>query len=94
VIVTTVGAVTADVVIAKVAVIDPFATVTDAGTDAIGRLLDDSTTDAPPGGAAADSVTVPCAGTPAATDDGTIVRFARGPACGLTLIAAVRLAPA
>ncbi len=93
VIVTIVGAVTAEVAIAKVADLDPPATAIDAGTDAINWLLEDSTTVAPAGGAAAESVTAPCAGTPAATVDGVMVKPAIGPAGGLMLIDAVRFAP-
>ena len=62
-------AATAVVVTVNVAVVEPAATVTFAGTDAA-ALLDVSVTTKPPAGAAADRVTVPVLETPPATDVG------------------------
>jgi len=62
-------AATAVVVTVNVAVVEPAATVTLAGTVAA-TLLDASVTTKPPAGAAADNVTVPVLETPPATDVG------------------------
>src|SRR5262245_26437133 len=65
--VTAVPAVTDLVVIAKVAVVAPAATVTEAGRVAALILLFVSATTAPPAGAAAPSVTVPLVDAPPIT---------------------------
>jgi len=67
--VTGVDAETALVVIAKMALVAPCATVTLAGT-AAALLLSASVTAKPPEGAAAVNVTVPCDGLPPTTDVG------------------------
>ena len=64
-----VDAATLVVVIAKVALVAPCATVTLAGTVAA-LLLSLSVTTNPPDGAAAVKVTVPCDGLPPTTDEG------------------------
>ena len=63
-----------DVAIAKVAVLLPLGTVTEAGTVAHG-LFDDRLTARPPGPAGPVKVTVPVAVTPAATELGAILRL-------------------
>lgn len=70
VIVTGVDVVTPLVPIANVAVVEPCATVTSAGTVATTVLLLESDTANPPAGAAAVSVTVPCDPFPPTTEDG------------------------
>src|SRR5215467_12476873 len=72
VIVTTVPVVTRLVVMAKVALVAPAATVTETGTAAALALLLVSETTAPPAGAAALSVTVPVLRAPPVTVDGFI----------------------
>ena len=69
-IVTGVAAVTPVVVMLKVPLVAPAATVTLAGTLATVVLLLDSVTTAPPTGAAEVSVTVPCDGLPPTTELG------------------------
>ena len=69
VIVTDVDVVTTLVPIANVAVVEPCATVTLAGTVATVLLLESDTAN-PPAGAAAVSVTVPCDPFPPTTEDG------------------------
>ena len=66
-----VDAVTVVVAIAKVALVTPAATVTLAGTAATAGLLLLRLTTAPPVGAPAVSVTVPCDGLPPTTEVGT-----------------------
>lgn len=94
VIVTGVEVVTAFVVIAKAALVAPWATDTLDGTAASGALLD-SDTENPPAGAAAVNVTVPCADAPPAT----LVGFtetadrAAGAGGGATVSAAERVTP-
>jgi hypothetical protein len=61
---------TVAVVTVNVRLVDPAETVTLAGTVAAAVLLLDSATTAPPDGAAADSVTVPCDVAPPVTLDG------------------------
>ena len=68
--VTTVTAVTALLVMAKVAAVAPAATVTETGTVAAAMLLLVSVTTAPPAGAAAASVTVPVEAAPLVTVGG------------------------
>ena len=70
VIVTGVDVVTTLVPTANVAVVEPCATVTLAGTVATDVLLLESDTANPPDGAAAVSVTVPCDPFPPTTEDG------------------------
>src|SRR5215471_5041568 len=77
VIVTTVPVVTGLVVMAKVALVAPAATVTEAGTAAALALLLVSETSAPPTGAAMASVTVPVLPAPPVTVDGLSTRDAR-----------------
>jgi hypothetical protein len=93
VIVTGVDVVTALVPIANVAVVEPCATVTLAGTVATLLLLE-SDTENPPDGAAAVSVTVPCDPFPPATDAGLTetAESAAGGGTGTTVNVAVRVA--
>ena len=71
-IVATTWALTGAVVVVKVAVVWPAVTVTLAGTDAAGFVLERVTT-APPAGAAAFNVTVPVEAVPPVTDVGLTV---------------------
>ena len=75
-IVAVVGAVTADVLIVKVAVVVPPTTVTDAGTTALVELLDKTMT-APAVGAGPRRVTVPVELRPPTTEVGETVRLVR-----------------
>src|SRR5919198_775057 len=83
---TLVNAVTALVVMLNVALVAPAATVTLAGTDAAGLLLE-SATCAPPAGAGPFSVTVPELGLPPVTLAGTA-------AAGLLLVSVTCWPPA
>src|SRR5262249_13694324 len=73
----TVEAVTVVVVMVKVALVIPAATVTVAGTAATEVLALLRPTTAPPVGAAAVSVTVPCEALPPTTDVGVTLRVDR-----------------
>ena len=94
VIVTGVDVVTPLVGIAKIAVVDPCATDTLAGTVAAVLLLDRETA-SPPAGAVAVRVTVPCAAVPPLTLDGftDTAESAAGVAGGVTVSSAVREMP-
>ena len=95
VIVTGVEALTADVVVANVALVAPDARDTLPGTTATPVLLLVIVTTAPPAGAAAVSVTVPCDGVPPVTLVGlrcTAWRLAGG-GSGVTVSVLVLLAP-
>src|SRR5215472_2706220 len=87
---TVVAVVTAFVVIAKLALAAPAATVTEAGTAAARVLLLVSVTTAPPDGAAVPSVTVPVLPAPPVTVPGFRVTEARG---GFTTSVDVLVAP-
>ena len=90
--VTAVAAFTALVVIAKVLVVAPAATVTEAGTVAAFVLLLASVTTAPPAGAALLSVTLPVLFAPPVTAVGfTVTPFKA--AGGLTVSVAVLATP-
>ena len=98
VIVAEVDAVTACVVTVNVALVPPAATVTLAGTAATPVLLLDSATTAPPVGAAAVSVAVPCDEAPPTTLVGLTDSAERdaaggGGAGGVTVSVAVLAAP-
>jgi hypothetical protein len=90
--VTAVAAFTALVVIAKVLVVVPAATVTEAGTLAAFVLLLVNATTAPPAGAAALSVTVPVLFAPPLTAVGFTVTLFRA-AGGFTVSVAVLATP-
>lgn len=81
-IVTGVDADTVRVVTVKLAPVAPAATVMLAGTDATPVLLLDSVTTAPPVGAAAVSVMLPCAELPPVTVDGVSVKVERAGGSG------------
>jgi hypothetical protein len=80
VIVTGVDAVTALVVTVKPALVAPWATETLAGTLAVAGLELDSVTGKPPTGAAAVSVTVPCAAVPPSPKQGSLTARTTRPA--------------
>jgi hypothetical protein len=86
---TAVDADTAVVVMVKVAVVAPAATVRVAGTVAAGLLLDKVTT-VPPVGAWPESVTVPCELLPPSTEAG--LRLTEESEGGVSSSAAVTLA--
>src|SRR5215467_10310582 len=88
--VTTVPVVTGLVVMAKIALVAPAATVTEAGTAAALALLLVSETSAPPTGAGMASVTVPVLPAPPVTVDGLSTRDAR---IGFTRMVAALEAP-
>ena len=90
--VTAVAAFTALVVIVKVLVVVPAATVTEAGTVAALRLLLANVTTAPPAGAAALSVTVPVLFAPPVTAVGFTVTLFKA-AGGFTVSVAVLATP-
>ena len=92
VIVTAVAVATALLVTAKVAIVAPAATVTDAGVVAALMLLLASVTAAPPAGAVVARVTVPVLFAPPTTAVGFSANAAR-PAGGLTVRVAVLIAP-
>ena len=78
----------------KVALVAPAATVTAAGTVAVAVFELLSATEAPPAGAAADSVTVPVDGLPPATVVGLSVSVESvGPPGALTVSVADRVLP-
>jgi hypothetical protein len=79
------------VVMVKLAVVAPAATVTDAGTWAAAGLLLESVTTAPPAGAAPFNVTVPVEEPPPSTDVGLRVRDVREAAVTVNVV--VRVTP-
>ena len=82
---------TTEVVIVKVAVVAPAATVTLAGTCAAAVLLLDSVTTAPPEGAAPVNFTVPVDEVPPTTEPG--LRLTEVSAAAVTVRVAVFVAP-
>jgi hypothetical protein len=87
------AAVTVRVVMVKVAVVAPAATVTLAGTVPMVVDEDARVTTAPPVGAALVNVTVPVTGTPPDTAPTTVVRVDKTAAGGVTVTVAVPLDP-
>ena len=87
------AAVTALVVIVKVADVAPAATVTLAGTVPMVVDEDARVTTAPPVGAGDVNTTVPVTGTPPVTDVTTVVRLDKTAAGGVTVMVAVPVDP-
>ena len=83
------AAVTVRVVMVKVAVVDPAATVTLAGTVPIVVDEEINVTPAPPAGAGDVNTTVPVTGTPPVTAVTTVVRVDKTAAGGVTVMVAV-----
>jgi len=90
VIVAEVVAVTKPVVIGNTALCEPWGTITLAGVDAAGLLLDRATVKPPLSGAAMDKTTAPVTLPPPVTEEGLVTRFVKiGAGGGVTTLIGV-----